>query len=196
MLGVQNLRVVVDSINLAREICGQRRVLSPSLQPLHTRILALTQSFAGFSVLVSADKDKDKAGDHPHEARQVLHPAAASPSSSSSSLSPPEPQRREEEERPSPSPAPATPAVDFLMRFDGGSRGNPGPSGAGVVIYRATGPVGSGTGSGGKSGWEEVYAGALWLGGGLTNNEAEYRGLIGGLEAAAKLGIKVSNLGC
>ncbi|CAN0250205.1 unnamed protein product, partial [Hapterophycus canaliculatus] len=63
------------------------------------------------------------------------------------------------------------------MQFDGGSRGNPGPSGAGAVLYR----------SGARA---EVWNGSVWVGPKRTNNEAEYSGLIEGLKAAKKLGIK------
>lgn len=37
----------------------------------------------------------------------------------------------------------------------------------------------------------EVWSGSVWIGKGRTNNEAEYSGLIEGLTAAKKLGVKV-----
>ena len=59
------------------------------------------------------------------------------------------------------------------VEADGGSRGNPGPAGYGAVVRDAdTGEV-----------LAEVAAGI----GVATNNVAEYRGLIAGLEAAAEL---------
>lgn len=61
----------------------------------------------------------------------------------------------------------------ITVRFDGGSRGNPGPAGAGVVLEADDGTVLRGFG--------------LFLGH-TTNNVAEYRGLIAGLEAARQLG--------
>jgi ribonuclease H / adenosylcobalamin/alpha-ribazole phosphatase len=61
-----------------------------------------------------------------------------------------------------------------VMEADGGSRGNPGPAGFGAVVRdAATGEV-----------LREVAAGI----GVATNNVAEYRGLIAGLEAARDLG--------
>ncbi|MCD6303796.1 MAG: reverse transcriptase-like protein, partial [Planctomycetes bacterium] len=58
--------------------------------------------------------------------------------------------------------------------IDGGARGNPGPAGAGfVVVDRADGQV--------------VCEGGLYIGR-ATNNVAEYRGLLAGLDAAARLG--------
>jgi ribonuclease HI len=58
---------------------------------------------------------------------------------------------------------------------DGASRGNPGPSGAGVVILAENG--------------EQIIELSRFLENG-TNNEAEYRALIRGLSAAADMGIK------
>ena len=71
------------------------------------------------------------------------------------------------------------PTAEYLLQFDGGSRGNPGPGGAGVVIYE-------------KASEARVRGLALWFGDDppLTNNEAEYRGLIEGLRAAKALGIR------
>lgn len=61
-----------------------------------------------------------------------------------------------------------------LVEADGGSRGNPGPAGYGAVVRDpATG---------------EVLAERAEAIGTATNNVAEYRGLIAGLEAAAELG--------
>ena len=57
----------------------------------------------------------------------------------------------------------------WTLRCDGGARGNPGPGAAAYVLYS---PVG-----------EEVEARGEYLGA-VTNNVAEYRALIAGLEAA------------
>ncbi|GHF33417.1 bifunctional RNase H/acid phosphatase [Streptomyces morookaense] len=58
----------------------------------------------------------------------------------------------------------------FIVEADGGSRGNPGPAGYGAVVLDAA------TG--------EALAEAAEYIGTATNNVAEYRGLIAGLEAA------------
>jgi len=61
----------------------------------------------------------------------------------------------------------------ITLQFDGGSRGNPGPAGVGVVLLSADGtPL--------------VTLGRFI--GNATNNVAEYRALITGLEEAARLG--------
>jgi ribonuclease HI len=58
---------------------------------------------------------------------------------------------------------------------DGASRGNPGPSGAGVVILDKNG--------------EQIFELSRFLDN-ATNNEAEYKALIRGLRAAADVGLK------
>ncbi|MEV6761345.1 bifunctional RNase H/acid phosphatase [Streptomyces sp. NPDC051105] len=64
-------------------------------------------------------------------------------------------------------------AREFIVEADGGSRGNPGPAGYGaVVIDAATG---------------ETLAEAAEYLGVVTNNVAEYRGLLAGLRAAREL---------
>lgn len=66
-------------------------------------------------------------------------------------------------------------AETFTLEFDGGSRGNPGPAGVGVVVRAADGtPV--------------VTLGRFI--GRATNNVAEYTALITALQEAKKLGAK------
>ena len=59
----------------------------------------------------------------------------------------------------------------IILNTDGWSRGNPGPAGAGVVVSSATG---------------EILKKAHLALGVMTNNEAEYRALIFGLETLKK----------
>jgi ribonuclease HI len=63
----------------------------------------------------------------------------------------------------------------ITVRFDGGSRGNPGPAGAGIVLEADDGTP--------------LVAFGRFLGQ-ATSNVAEYRGLIAGLEKAKSLGVK------
>jgi len=63
----------------------------------------------------------------------------------------------------------------YKLMFDGGSRGNPGIAGAGYVIYENN---------------IEIYSEACPIGINNTNNEAEYLGLIYGLQKAVELNIK------
>ena len=68
------------------------------------------------------------------------------------------------------------PTKVYLMRFDGGSRGNPGTAGAGMVIYDDQG--------------QEIWCGWKYHGEHSTNNVAEYLGLLSGLKCAKSLGIQ------
>ena len=67
------------------------------------------------------------------------------------------------------------PEFDYKLMFDGGSRGNPGLSGAGAVIYYFD---------------KEIWAETFFVGENSTNNHAEYAGLILGLQQARALEIK------
>jgi ribonuclease HI len=74
---------------------------------------------------------------------------------------------------------------NWLLQFDGGSRGNPGTAGAGAVLYTLH-----------DDGDEnnvikktEKWAGYFYIGN-TTNNVAEYMGLIEGLKQAIVLDIK------
>ena len=63
--------------------------------------------------------------------------------------------------------------MKVVVEADGGSRGNPGPAGYGSVVWTADRSI--------------VLAESKQAIGKTTNNVAEYRGLIAGLEEAAKL---------
>lgn len=64
--------------------------------------------------------------------------------------------------------------VKLIMYSDGGARGNPGPSGIGVVLKNVVGEV--------------VAEVSQFIGNG-TNNQAEYRAVLAGLEKAKELGV-------
>ena len=64
---------------------------------------------------------------------------------------------------------------EYLMQFDGCSKGNPGKAGSGAVIYKNN---------------SEIWGKSLFIGHKNTNNEAEYMGLIIGLEEAINMDIK------
>ncbi len=64
-------------------------------------------------------------------------------------------------------------ALKVIVEADGGSRGNPGPAGYGAVVWTADRSI--------------ALAESKQAIGRATNNVAEYRGLIAGLEEAAKL---------
>lgn len=61
----------------------------------------------------------------------------------------------------------------FIIRTDGGSRGNPGPAAIGVVIEDTS-----------PSGWRKEYGEYIGI---KTNNEAEYQAVIFGLKKLKQL---------
>jgi ribonuclease HI len=63
----------------------------------------------------------------------------------------------------------------WVLRTDGGARGNPGPAGCGFVLEDSDGGV--------------VRSGGRYLGE-ATNNVAEYRALVWGLETALEHGVR------
>ena len=67
------------------------------------------------------------------------------------------------------------PSSEFVLYFDGCSKGNPGPSGIGAVIYKKN---------------VEYWSSYKYIGDKRTNNEAEYLALIHGLEEAIVQNIK------
>jgi len=65
------------------------------------------------------------------------------------------------------------PNTTWTLYFDGGSRGNPGIAGSGSFIANIRG--------------NEVWADSYFIGRNNTNNEAEYTGLLRGLQHLAKI---------
>jgi len=74
-----------------------------------------------------------------------------------------------------PSSADGTSAPEAILWSDGAARGNPGPAGAGAVLKKPTG---------------EVLAEVSGFLGHTTNNVAEYKALLMGLQRALELGIR------
>jgi len=64
---------------------------------------------------------------------------------------------------------------NYVLFFDGCCKGNPGPGGAGATIY---------------NNGVEIWCDSVFVGKKVTNNIAEYTGLIIGLNQAVKVGIK------
>jgi ribonuclease HI len=73
------------------------------------------------------------------------------------------------------SPSGSAPESKLVVNVDGGARGNPGPAAIGVVVSRPDGTV-----------VDEVAERI----GTATNNVAEYRAVIRGVERAAQLGAR------
>lgn len=67
-----------------------------------------------------------------------------------------------------------------VLQFDGGARGNPGPAGSGAALFEPGAAPATA---------RPVWEGRLY-GGRLTNNEAEYMGLVMGLREAKRRGVE------
>ena len=65
--------------------------------------------------------------------------------------------------------------LNYVLKFDGCSKGNPGPAGAGAGLYYND---------------VEVWSGKKFVGAKETNNCAEYCGLILGLQEAVKKNVR------
>ena len=65
--------------------------------------------------------------------------------------------------------------MEYTMYFDGCSKGNPGESGAGAVIYHNN---------------DEIWSSSVYVGDKETNNVAEYTGMIIGLTEAITRNVK------
>ena len=70
-----------------------------------------------------------------------------------------------------------TPSINkyFSLYFDGCSKGNPGPAGAGAVLYYDN---------------HEIWSDSIFVGDKETNNAAEYNGLLLGLNKSIQLNIQ------
>ena len=66
------------------------------------------------------------------------------------------------------------PICDYILHFDGCSKGNPGPAGIGAVLYNRG---------------EEIWGGSKYIGR-KTNNQSEYTALLFGLQTAIDYNIK------
>lgn len=83
----------------------------------------------------------------------------------------------------------------YELYFDGCSKGNPGQAGAGAVLYEITPEVETAladtaaTASTASTKKKEIWVGSAFVGENITNNVAEYNGLILGLMEAVKRGL-------
>jgi ribonuclease HI len=74
----------------------------------------------------------------------------------------------------------------FTLYFDGSSIGNPGKGGAGAVLYQKNDKENEDD--------KEIWTISRYLGENITNNVAEYNGLLLGIEECVKRGIKKLNV--
>jgi len=80
---------------------------------------------------------------------------------------------------------------NWLLQFDGGSRGNPGIGGAGAVLFLLENIKETSIYEIKKN---EKWSGYFYLGDNITNNVAEYKGLLEGLKQALVFNAKYINI--
>eukprot|EP00546_Thalassionema_frauenfeldii_P019283 CAMPEP_0178904648 /NCGR_PEP_ID=MMETSP0786-20121207/5815_1 /TAXON_ID=186022 /ORGANISM="Thalassionema frauenfeldii, Strain CCMP 1798" /LENGTH=420 /DNA_ID=CAMNT_0020576125 /DNA_START=228 /DNA_END=1493 /DNA_ORIENTATION=+ len=188
-LGVQRLVLQGDNKVIVEQICGSFHLKKDNLRKLYWSVIALKEDFEQFEAQYISSSENYKAKKEATKAvatkkSQGIKELTISQTdnvNSSIRLSPNEQTTREEailsqlsKENDSNAPL-LDPNTKYLLRFDGGSRGNPGLSGAGMVLY--------------DDKREEVWCGWKFIGDKVTNNDAEYTGLILGLQCALSMGI-------
>ena len=166
--GIERIIVEIDDIGIVQQLTGEGSVVAGEKGELFRKAMQLKETFQSFEVRTHPGPENCE------EAKLLAKTALAK-------QLPLEAANWAVEDEPSP-PASTEPLVsidpkkEYLLRFDGGARGNPsGVAGAGMVIY---------------DGDEEVWAGWKYLGMDITNNIAEYAALIEGLHCAKKLGVR------
>lgn len=198
-LGVQHIKVQGHNQLILKQMEGTNKVKSPTLKEHYERAVALRKEFASFTISLVDKSLNDRAIGLAKEA--IAHDINTLDNTRNGPI-----DRNNDDENTAISsqtlndidnftPGPTTtndakdvsqeldsttiisPEKTYVLRFDGGSRGNPGTAGAGMVLYDSEYGV-------------EIWSGYQYLGETNTNNEAEYMGLITGLQCARSLGIE------
>jgi ribonuclease HI len=180
--GVQRITAQGCNGMLFQQMGGKLKVKKPSLQEYYDKVMSLNTDFETFNM---------RQVEKPLNKRAIN--LARTAIDTQDSLDPNNTTTNNEGGRNNDNPdwcdfSPSTitslntldviPEKIYVLRFDGGSRGNPGRAGAGMVLY--DGEDGS-----------EVWSGSQYLGDrDHTNNEAEYMGLITGLSCARSMGVE------
>lgn len=163
-LGVKRLHVEGDSDLVVKQINGRYKIGAGRLKPLHKACKSLMSEFQSCSIQHIPRANNKRADELANQAMDSQEswgfeedepPAKPTETSSGGTLQPDK---------------------EYLLRFDGGSRGNPGLAGAGMVLLDPLEDL-------------EVWSGWKFMDREATNNEAEYTGLLCGLKCARSLGV-------
>ncbi len=148
---LSNVAIQGSSSLLEKQLSGVWQVKSDSLKPLHEEAINLMQGITNVKLQYIDKKENSRADNLSYEAITTRLSSADKLANKDVSID----QNSE-------------PGNLWILRFDGGSRGNPGIAGSGSVLYKNR--VGN-----------EVWSSYNYLGNDKTNNYAEYMGLIEGL---------------
>ena len=199
-LGVQHIKVQGHNQLILKQMEGTNKVKSPTLKEHYERAIALRKEFASFQISLVDKSLNDRAIGLAKEAMahdtntlgedKTINGAEAIERNNDNEKAAKESFRSIDDFAPEPTTTndakdfsqkidstSISPEKTYVLRFDGGSRGNPGTAGAGMVLYDSE--YGA-----------EIWSGYQYLGETNTNNEAEYMGLITGLQCARSLGIE------
>lgn len=188
--GIQNL--VVQSTNdvIVFQINGLYQVQKKSLKPLLAMEKEREEGFLSFSAAAIPSSQNDVASELATKALatrksinlpkfwKIKDPMLAFEAEEELTLEEDD-SNNEPNEPDGPAAAQAAeidPSKVYLLRFDGGSRGNPGVAGAGMVLYDDKG--------------DEIWSGWKFHSEETTNNVAEYLGLLSGLKCAESFGVR------
>lgn len=197
-LGVQHIKAHGHNQLILKQMEGINRVNSPTLKEYYNKAIELSKEFASFQISHINKKSNRRAAGLAKEAMvdTNMQDATTNILERDSDNEPSDGMSKNKQLKSLENFAPATtpPSFDaddvssvpsgsispdktYVLRFDGGSRGNPGTSGVGMVLYDTDDGA-------------EIWSGYQYLGETNTNNEAEYMGLITGLQCAKSLGIQ------
>ncbi len=140
-----------SALLLSLRIRDQSKSLGPSISPLDTPLCFSRAASLSFLTVVEVERARSVLGQaHQRSAERQAGPPAAKPrararppgrpvrdevvSNQTKRVRVPSLQQRAKSTRALELKPPRSPM--YVMQFDGGSRGNPGPSGAGAVIFR------------------------------------------------------------
>jgi len=187
-LGVQHITAQICNQLVQKQMEGTNKVKAPSLKESYKKAMLLVGEFDSFRIRHVEKSLNKRAVEIAKKALDSMQITSEVKSDTDSDATIPPPENNENEiehvspssssdRDASPDAASLSPEKTYVLRFDGGSRGNPGTAGAGMVLYDSE------DGS-------ELWSACQYLGDKNTNNEAEYMGLITGLECARSLGVE------
>jgi ribonuclease HI len=182
--GARKVVLQTDNDVMLKQVMGEYNIKKPQLQELCATLKDVLNQFSDFEVVRIAAAENTRAKNLAHRAvatkKTVGLPEDVDEEPSSDKVVDPEPDfftDKAEDLFDDESPTIISPDKTYLLRFDGGARGNPGIAGSGMVLYD-------------PDDMKEVWCGWKYLGEKVTNNAAEYYGLLLGVQCARSLGVR------
>ena len=187
--GAKKVVLQTDNDVMLKQVTGKYSVNKPQLKDLCASLKDVLNEFSVFKVMHIASAENTRAKNLAQRAmatkKTVGFPGKDEVESSTDEVidSVPGSFTDEAEEDPfneafnEESSTIISPDKTYLLQFDGGARGNPGIAGSGMVLYD-------------PDDMKELWCGWKYLGDNVTNNAAEYNGLLLGIYCARSLGVK------